>query len=88
MPVYVAKNAKGELKEFVRKVEERDCLPEGWRRVFVPTRGFLKGAIEERSPEGAAPKGFQREENSGKNWREIERACGLSRDEIRRTWDF
>ena len=87
MPVYVAKNAKGELKEFVRTVDERDNLPEGWTRVFVPTRGFLKGAIEERSPEGAARKAFEREE-SRHNYREIERACGFSRDEIRRVWDF
>lgn len=89
MPIYTIEDEKGNRSEIYRTIARRDCLPKGWKRVFVPQRlAYLAGAIEPESPECAVPKAFRREENSGKNWREIERAIGLPRDEIRRTWNF
>lgn len=88
MPIYVIEDELGNRQEVFRTIARRDCLPKGFKRVFVPTRALLYGAIDPGSPLAAVPKGYREIELKGRNWRDIEREGGFSRDHIRRVWNF
>lgn len=87
MPVYTIENEKGERQDIVRSVERRDCVPPGWKRVFVPTRGFVAGVVEPESCEGSIPKALRQAEDK-QNYRQIEKDTGFSVGQLRKIWDF
>jgi hypothetical protein len=86
MPVYQYENAKGQVREEVRTVAERDVCPEGYRRITVPQRLEVVGfRTDPTSADGSVPKAFKQLEESMPASR-IARETGFSVDQIRKTW--
>lgn len=94
MPLYDYENAKGERVELERTIAERDCAPEGFRRVLstpassrrAPMSNLFTGqAGDPGEAVRAVPRAFKELEESMPADR-IARAAGFSVKTIKRAW--
>lgn len=90
MPLYEYEEiATGNRIELFRTVEQRDQVPENLRRVVsLSGRGPFTGSLPDpRSADVAVPRAFRQLEATQPRDR-IERECGFTVKQLKRTWNF
>lgn len=86
MPVYQYRNLRtGVVFEEVRPVDMRDACPPECIRIRVPVRVTVCTGAPPKRQADAVMKGFRQVEEQ-KGLGAIERACGMTAEQIKRVW--
>lgn len=88
MPLYEYIDERGRTMELFKPVEQRDLVPEGWRRISVPRRVALFGTgndlKEPSGAEAAVPRALKALDNGTVN--QMVKHSGFSVDKFKEVW--
>lgn len=89
MPIYVYEDMyTGERVEALQTVDDRDCMPNRYRRLMPERIGVIKGIKDPRGAERSVPRALRDLELQGKNARHIAKEAGHSVDDLKQVWDI